>query len=123
MKATGKVTEQPDVKRWLELADMQFAAGDNEGGSWSMWQAGRAAIIPLVKRRGWPHATDEDIVKAIRRFDAEYDDRHTVTLYFSSVDVFYHNAAIDFLEDFDIAGSRRTARTFLDEWVPRLAAL
>ena len=123
MKATGKVTEQPDVKRWLELADMQFAAGDNEGGSWSMWLAGRAAIIPLVKRRGWPHATDEDIKEAVRRFDAEYDDCNTVMLYFGSTGAFYYNASIDFMEDYDVKRACRTAREFLDEWVPRLAAL
>ena len=123
MKATGKVTEQPEVKRWLELADMQFAAGDSEGGSWSMWQAGKAAIVPLVKRRGWPCETDEDIKKAVWRFDAEYDDRNTVMLYFGSTGAFYYNASIDFMEDYDVKRACRTARQFLDEWVPRLAAL
>ena len=122
MKVTEKVTEQPEVKRWLELADRQFAAGDSEGGSWSMWQAGRAAIIPLVKRRGWPCETDEDIKKAVWRFDAEYDDRNTVMLYFSPVGAFRDNAAIDFMEDFDIRRCRRSAAVFLNDWLPRLAA-
>ena len=91
-----KITEQTEVKKWLERADRQFASGDDRNGSLSMWQATKTAIAPLAAKRGWPCETDEDITAAVRRFDAEYDDRNTVMLYFGPVGAFHHNATIGF---------------------------
>ena len=117
-----KITEQAEVKKWLERADRQFDSGDDRNGSLSMWQATKTAIAPLAAKRGWPCETDDDITAAVRRFDAEYDDRNTVMLYFGPVGAFHHNATIGFMEDYDIKRCRRSAARFLDDWLPRLAA-
>ncbi len=122
-EAALAVTEQPAVKKWLERADRQFDSGDDRNGSLSMWQAAKTAIAPLAAKRGWPCETDEDISDAVRRFDAEYDDWHSLTISFSDVETFRHNAVIGYLEDYDIPGSRAAACRFLNNWLPRLAAL
>ena len=122
-EAALAVTEQPAIKKWLERADRQFDSGDDMNGSLSMWRAAKTAIAPLAAKRGWPCETDDDIKDAIRRFDAEYDDRHSVVISFSDVEAFRHNAVIGYLEDYDIPGSRAAACRFLNSWLPRLAAL
>ena len=59
---------------YLAAAELAFNAGDMTECAANQWQAVRVAAVALAKRQGWPHDTDDEIVRFINHWGEQSPD-------------------------------------------------
>ena len=58
---------------FLEVADAEFAAGDNLQASEKMWGAASHAVMAVALQRDWKHGSHRDLKNAAETLSKEYD--------------------------------------------------
>lgn len=105
----------------LEASDQAFDAGDNQLGSLKLWEAAECALSIVADGRGQPCQTENDHFDLLELLMAEtgrrediYDGYDLISGYLVAGYV-QNNADYDFMEGYELEGSRHSVRHFINE--------
>ena len=118
MTATNKtpiVKINRAVKEHLDAADRKLADRDTVKSSAELWAATRLSAVTVLKQRGLPHATDDEILLSIMALDQQENAAGKIQLSYSAASIFRDNATHDFLDLDDFLFCRPSATEFADQ--------
>ena len=105
-------------------SDRAFGAGDNKLGSLKLWKATERALSAVAECRDMPSATEDDHFDLLELLMAEtgrrvdiYDGYDLISGYLVAGDI-RDNAEYDFMESYELEGTRRSVRLFINELLP-----
>ena len=112
------------IEALFEASDQAFDAGDNKLGSLKLWEAAECALAIVADGRGWPCQTEDDHFDLLELLMAEtgrgediYDGYDLISGYLVAGYV-QNNAGYDFMEGYELEGSRHSVRHFINELLP-----
>ena len=103
------------VKEHLDAADRKLADRDTVKSSAELWAATRLSAVTVLKQRGLPHATDDEILLSIMALDQQENAAGKIQLSYSAASIFRDNATHDFLDLDDFLFCRPSATEFADQ--------
>ena len=102
------------VKEHLDAADRALADCDTVKSSAELWAATRLAAVLVLKQRGLPHDTDDEILLSISVVDEQENAAGSIQLKYGAAGIFRDNASHDFLELNEFLFCRPSATEFAD---------
>ena len=95
-------------------AYVEFADGeDHLKACEKLWQSAAHAIAAVAQQRGWEHGDLESLSAAADRLSEETENP-LLASEFDVADTFRANVDLDFMEDFQLKGSRPRVRHFVE---------
>ena len=112
------------IEALLKASDRAFEAGDTKLGSLKLWEAAECALSIVGESRGLPYSTEDDhfdllelLMAETGRRDDIYDSYDLISGYLVAGYI-QNNADFDFMEGYELEGSRRSVRQFINELLP-----
>ena len=111
------------IQAFLQASDRAFDAGDNTIGSLKLWEAAECALSMAAAKLGRPCQTEDDHFDLLELLMAESgtredrNDGYDLVSGYLVAGYFQNNADYDFMEGYELEGSRHSARRFIDELV------
>ena len=106
---------------FLEVSELEFAAGAVMQASEKLWGAASQIIIAAAKERDWPHTSHPSLKAAAGWLAEEYGDQ-AIAADFALSEKFHKNFYHNLMEDYEIAESRPIVRQFVQRMHQRLTA-
>lgn len=116
----GRTTAEMKPLECLEIAEHKFNEGDHRAGCRSLWKATEATFQLLAKEHGLESADLHVVANAL---DAKLNLPNRNHYYLGGLisgELANDHARMDVLEDYDVAGLRRTIPRFLREYLSGL---
>ena len=105
----------------LDMAEVEFAAGDAIQGSEKMWGAAAHAVMAVAQQREWPFGSHGALRSAVRRLSRESGDVALLSG-FVAAEKFHANFYHSFMEhDADFELSKLVVRQFVERALEFLA--
>jgi hypothetical protein len=101
------------VRKFLEKADLEFAAGESLQASEKLWGAASHAVIAVAQQRGWERNNHGALRSAVRRLAREYNGPVLVAG-FAVAEKFHANFYHGFMGDDEIEFSRPPVVDFVE---------
>ena len=105
-------------------SDRAFGAGNNKLGSLKLWKATECALSAVAECRDMPSATEDDHFELLELLMAEtgrrldiYDGYDLISGYLVAGYI-RDNAEYNFMESYELEGTRRSVRLFINELLP-----
>ena len=100
---------------FLEKADRHFAEGDQIQASEKLWGAAAHAVMAVASERGWPHANQTDLRRAVGRL-ADEQNNQRIAVGFAITEKYRHDSRYLFMEDEEWTLDRPKVHNFVT-WV------
>ena len=112
------------IESLFEAADRAFDAGNSKLCSLKLWEAAECALSAVAESRDVPSATEDDHFDLLELLMAEtgrrvdiYDGYDLISGYLVAGYI-RDNAEYDFMESYELEGTRRSVRLFINELLP-----
>ena len=112
------------IESLFNESDQAFAAGDDKRGSQKLWEAAERALSIVAVSRDLPCQTEDDHFDLLESLMAEsgrrddgYDGYDLISGYLVAGFV-QNNVDYGFMESYELKGSRRSVRHFVNELLP-----
>lgn len=112
------------IESLFKESDLAFAAGDDKRGSQKLWDAAECALSIVAASRSRPGQTEDDHFDILESLMAEKDrkgdgyDGYDLISGYLVAGSFQNNADYGFMEGYELEGSRRSVRHFVNELLP-----
>ncbi len=107
------------AKKMLREMERDFAVGENMAASDKLWEAAAHAVKAVAGPKGWPCGTRDELRDAAVRLTEETGDDRYISG-FGVAEGFYHNAKLDWMEDFQLT-DRYLVREFIEDTLDLIA--
>ena len=112
------------IESLFEAADRAFDAGNSKLCSLKLWEAAECALSAVAESRDVPSTTEDDHFDLLELLMAEtgrrvdiYDGYDLISGYLVAGYI-RDNAEYDFMESYELEGTRRSVRLFINELLP-----
>ena len=112
------------IQDLLEASDRAFDAGDNQLGSLKLWEAAECTLSIVAESRDPPWRSEDDHFDLLELLMAEtgrrediYDGYDLISGYLVAGYI-QNNSDYDFMEGYELEGSRNSVRQFINELLP-----
>ena len=108
------------ARQQLAESDRMLAARDRRQASATLWNAAAQAVMAVARQQGWPcDGSRRSLKTAVERLAAESKDE-LIALQYLYAENFRDNAALDFMDDRQLAYDGARARDFVRRLLARL---
>ena len=109
------------IESLFEASHQAFNGSDNKLGSSMLWEAAECALSIMAESRGLSCRTEDDHFDLLESLMAETgrrDDIYDLISGYLVAGYIRNNADCDFMEGYELEGSRRSVHNFVNELLP-----